>query len=288
LSIVFIPLEIFIRNLDNPYKTKDQYIQKEGGKIELLVFGNSHTYNGINPELFDCNAFSLANVTQTYAYDYYLLTHYSALCPNLKYVILPVSYPSLFRPSLEDINWTTASNYYIYMGKEDHVLSKYNFEVFRPKVFTGKITSWLKGREWNCTSLGWGKQQSMPDEELDLKTALERVESMTYKKRENYEANLNDLTKFLDFCKAHNYLAILVTLPVHPLFYENVDTTQMDLINQTISDLSSKYTLTYLDYMKDPRFTDQDYINVDHLNNIGAEKFTKILNKDIREIIDKK
>ena len=40
--------------------------------------------------------------------------------------------------------------------------------------------------------------------------------------------------------------------------------------------------LIYLDYLKDPRFIANDFFDSNHLSDIGAEKFTKILNEDIK------
>jgi hypothetical protein len=259
--------------------------------VELLVLGNSHTYNGIDPELLDWNAFSLANMAQGYDYDYYLLTHYSILCPKLKCVILPVSYPgSFFRPSLDKTNWSSAANYYIYMGKNDRWFTKYHFELCRPYVLHGKIESWKKGEVMDCSPLGYGQRNSMPDQKIDLQTALERLAYIADKghEEENYAYNLDWLVHSLEYCKRHSYQVILVTMPVHHLFYENINPREMDMITQTVHELSTKYSFVYIDYLKDSRFGEQDFVNVDHLNNVGAEKFTKILNMDIHRLLDNK
>jgi len=42
--------------------------------------------------------------------------------------------------------------------------------------------------------------------------------------------------------------------------------------------------LPYFDYLKDPRFKADDFYDSNHLSDVGAIKFTKILDKDIRSI----
>ena len=48
-------------------------------------------------------------------------------------------------------------------------------------------------------------------------------------------------------------------------------------MQKNIKILSSKYNVKYFNYFFDERFTDVDFVNSDHLDAYGAEKFTKIL-----------
>jgi hypothetical protein len=48
-----------------------------------------------------------------------------------------------------------------------------------------------------------------------------------------------------------------------------------------MNDLCLKYNAEYFDYFKDSRFTKGDFYDNDHLNYIGAGKFSRILDQDI-------
>ncbi|WP_017810406.1 hypothetical protein [Clostridium saccharoperbutylacetonicum] len=48
-----------------------------------------------------------------------------------------------------------------------------------------------------------------------------------------------------------------------------------------INKVKEQYSFQFLDYFNNKLFEDSDFYDVSHLNEIGAEKFTRILNKDI-------
>ncbi|MGN2337482.1 hypothetical protein ACTFIN_05075 [Clostridium cagae] len=53
------------------------------------------------------------------------------------------------------------------------------------------------------------------------------------------------------------------------------------ILFETIHSFKKKYDFQYLDYFNSEAFTDQDFRDVTHLNQYGAEKFTTMLNNDI-------
>jgi hypothetical protein len=50
----------------------------------------------------------------------------------------------------------------------------------------------------------------------------------------------------------------------------------------TIEMIKNKYHLSYFNHFKDDRFVEDDFWDDDHLNDVGAEKFTRILNEEIK------
>jgi hypothetical protein len=52
-------------------------------------------------------------------------------------------------------------------------------------------------------------------------------------------------------------------------------------MHSTIDSLKQQYHIEYYDYLKDTRFVADDFWDGDHLSDVGAEKFTKILKGDI-------
>ena len=51
---------------------------------------------------------------------------------------------------------------------------------------------------------------------------------------------------------------------------------------EVIRKFQKECAVPYFDYLKDPRFVADDFYDSNHLSDIGAEKFTKILNEDIK------
>jgi poly-D-alanine transfer protein DltD len=74
---------------------------------------------------------------------------------------------------------------------------------------------------------------------------------------------------------------IFVTTPVLSTYSKYTDSKINAVNKKAVLSLCQKYGCKYLDYFTDPRFTNDDFSDNDHLNCIGASKFSKILNKDI-------
>lgn len=83
--------EFLVRTMSNPYKVKNKWMMEHSQNINSIILGSSHTYYGVRPEYVD-SLYNLANVSQNPKYDYFMLEKYGNLCPNLKTVILPISY----------------------------------------------------------------------------------------------------------------------------------------------------------------------------------------------------
>ena len=55
-------------------------------------------------------------------------------------------------------------------------------------------------------------------------------------------------------------------------------------MNELTHKFQQEYNLPYFDYLKDTRFVADDFYDSDHLSDVGAIKFTKFLDKDIKSI----
>lgn len=61
-------------------------------------------------------------------------------------------------------------------------------------------------------------------------------------------------------------------------FSERIENEFRSIINE----IGKLYDFQYIDYFRSELFTDDDFVDVSHLNGDGAEKFTKILNNLIK------
>jgi hypothetical protein len=289
LSVTLIAGEVFVRSLPNPYKTKEEFMSKHASEVETIILGSSHTYYGINPEYLDGMAFNLAYSSQDYKYDYYLLSRYADSYMNLKMVIVPVSYFSFFSTPFEekgdDGSDNQVMNYHVYMGHPCNWNPKYNMELCHMTVFRGKIMAYLRNEVRNCTDLGWGTDYGLENkvENAERETAKAAAKRHTHKDSQYLDYNLNYITSIIKFCKERSVRLVLVTTPKSHYYYDLVDDTDQQKENsQLIEDLKSKYGVEYYNYQKDSRFVSDDFYDADHLSDVGATKFTKILNEDLK------
>lgn len=277
--------ECFVRNIPNPYSSKHHWMLQHADSVELLILGSSHAYYGINPLYFNIKAYNLANPSQIYIYDYYLLTHYASHYRKLQTLILPVSYFSFFSRGFVDEEWYKHINYKIYMECPFYSdYSKYNFELSQPDVYRGKLLKVLMGEEpLNCSASGWGMEYTLATknkkwEEFSPKAAANRH---TVKEWDHLEENKGYFEKIATFCKEHNIQLILITTPTWHAYYDRLDSKQLEKMYEIIDEMKQKYGLPYHDYLKDARFEADDFWDSDHLSDKGAVKFTKILQQEL-------
>lgn len=297
LLAVLIPIAIAlgigewcVRSVENTYSFKRKIMLLNHEKTETLVLGASHTYFGIKPDLLDGNAISLAFVSQQPKYDEFLLKQVEYPC--LKNVILGISYSTFFNDRLENKDvWYMAMYYKIYMHYPEHSdFSYYNYEFFDMDNYRKKLGHFFRGEDVvDCDLYGWGRSYSLEKKNMkkwndeDCGVATEEDQRGKWPEAERFaQGHLATVTRIADFCAQKGARLILVTTPCHDKYTRLLKQHQLRRMHELISDIMKTHDVTYLDYLYDKRFGDDDFFDVDHLSDVGAVKFTKLLNADIQ------
>lgn len=283
---ISISLEALLRQIPNTYKYKYEWMQCHANTVEVLILGSSHTFYGIRPQLLGKHAFNLANVSQCIIQDFYFLEHWTEKYEKLQTVILPISYFSLFSYELEHNEVFRCVYYKIYMGCDLYPNTpSYNIEIIYKKAAYEKLSAYFKKRHLGCDPSGWGtdfklieKDDDIWDSEKEGETAASRH---TAKDWNNVEYNIMLVKKIAEFCKQHNIKLVLITTPCWKTYCKNLDQKQLSQMYKLITELQQEYNIPYYDYLTDKRFVADDFFDNNHLSNVGAEKFTKILKTDI-------
>lgn len=286
-----IPLELKLRKVPNPYKFKYEWMQKNAPNVETLVFGSSHTFYGIRPEYLNGNAFSLANVSQDFRHDHYLLMYWASKYKHLKTIVYPISFFSWFSKGLEHgSEWFRCRYYKIYMDCNLYSdWSIYNLELSDFNTFSAKLNKLEhEDEDPGYDKYGWGNTYKLSTKKYsewnDGSEAKAAVKRHTAKDWDNIEANYNIIKEMAEFCKSRNIQMVLITTPCWHTYYDNLDQKQLTKMYELTHHLQKEYNLPYFDYLKDSRFMADDFYDSNHLSEVGAEKFTKILNENINEI----
>lgn len=266
----------------NPYQFKHDRLSDNSSDISTLILGSSHTFYGISPKWMNDSTFNLANISQIFHYDWLLLSKYEF--KNLKRVILPVSYFSFFDKEFEETDsWDLVINYKIYMDIDTHSdFSKYNFELSHPYIYTKKLRSLIIKKPLSCDSLGYGLAFARSNRSNNWKDSWERtVDNHTAKDWSAIPGHMKYARMIAEYCKSRNIDLILITTPTWNGYHSHLDSAQLKKTSELIRTLQAEYQLRYLDYLKDERFTDDDFYDSDHLNDEGAKKFSTILKEDL-------
>lgn len=253
--------------------------------ISTLILGSSHTYYGLQPEEFDDCTFNLANISQTPEYDLALLEHYLPMMPNVKRVIVPVSYFTYRDPLLEKGDeWMLAVRYKIHMDLPMHSdFSIYNLEISDFDAYKGKLKNLIvKGKANRCDSLGFGLGFDLSSRDPRWKDfGRQRAEKHTLSTPGRYAEVRETQDSLIALAQRHGLEIIFITTPASQVYNEALDSAQLAEMNKGIEELVRNYGVAYYDFLSDSRFSDSDFYDPDHLSDVGATKFTKLLSDTI-------
>lgn len=285
ILIAAIPVEYLIRQVPNPYKYKYEWMQENAEDVEILVFGSSHTFYGIRPEFFKGKAFSLANVSQGNRQDLFLLKYWANKYKKLKTVIVPISFYTWFWKGLEYGSESYRCRYYkIYMDCDYYPdWSFYNLELSDMRTAMGKVGKINhRNEDPGYDKYGWGNTFKLAKKNIliwnDGTEAEAAVKRHTAKSWDYIETNYNRFKEMAEFCQSRNIQLVLITTPCWHSYYDNLDKEQLKKMYELTNRFKNEFNIPYFDYLKDPRFEADDFFDSNHLSDVGAIKFTKILN----------
>lgn len=296
-SLLLVPLLLFflyweynLSKISNSYSFKKESLEKRLDSIQVLVLGSSQVTYGVNPDYFKLKGFNLSNISQSLFYDTRLTLKYIDKMRNLKYVIINVSYFSFGFQLIDGIEKWRDYYYSQFWGINFPEIDKYDFKKYS-KVFlyTPKIafSYFQKGFHVNLVgnfaSNGYLKIDSANSyHNISDTFGHQRVLCHTkYYKESRFKGNREDLELLVSELKKRNIKPVIVTPPVLPTYYNFADKSILEKNHRAINEICSKYKCDYFNYFTDKRFVKRDFWDNDHLNFIGAEKFSKIINEEI-------
>jgi hypothetical protein len=296
--------EIYLRNIDTLYTEKYNGLMNIKQEVEVLFLGNSHANYGINPlYIKDFKAYNLANVNQQIYFDKRLtIKAINDGLSNLKYVFISVDYHSLFTSSQGIRNvWSFYANGIKYKN-QDYTREQISAFIwgYTPKIsfslLKKDITRILKygnsvihfdvedGVNINDTLYnGYIGFEGINNQSFNNNIYRERA--IFFKENQNNSERIEvieDLTSFISFLKNRNIEPILFSSPTYKEYNEYLDKEQINRNIKDINKICKDFKIEYWRFDEDPRFSKEDFYNQDHLNNKGAEKFSKIINDKLK------
>lgn len=276
--------EVYVESQPNPSRDKHAWMLRHSDEVETLVLGNSHTFYGVSPSLLGNHAYSLAQVSQTYRYDLYLLEHYPM--GKLKNIVLPFSYMSLWEDfESQKARWGEAVRYRLYMDCDIHSRwGRYGLECFSFPSFREKLKSLYRPSRLSWDSLGWGTNYTLASRKPEWDNGYERAAENTYTDTALVRLNRHFLEEIFSYCRQRNVRVVLVTTPVSSTYRRYKDRFQENVNRRCLEDMLGKFPeVVYLDLENDSRFEPSDFYDSDHLNRDGAVKLSFILSAYLQD-----
>jgi hypothetical protein len=288
IMVIALVADLMLRHIPNDYSYKNDYLRKHSDSIEVLLLGSSHAFYGLNPRFFQARAFNAAYVSQSLDYDDAILEKYH--WSRLKYVLIPISYFSMYSNLTSSREAWRVKDYVIYYKiKPPRGITDYT------EIFSGRLDlNWKRISSYylhgvsdiTCTDQGWGTACSSRDARDLTETALEAIHRHTVARDEGIvDANEAALRKMIGYAQHHHITVVLYTPPAYPTYADRLDPAQWSATVKVATGVAAAYPHTvYLDFLKDARFTAGDFHDADHLNEIGAQKFTRIMDDELHRL----
>ena len=293
IAAIAIVAEYSIRKIPNDYAYKSNWLDKNSHDIEALYLGPSSIAYDIDPSLSRLSGFNAAHVSQPIKYDHFIFNKYIDQMQSLKYVVLGIDYWTPYG-SIEDTpEWWRVKYYTIYYDSPLHEgKSKYKYELYFHNTENFGIA--LKGflRMFGLNNIshltvnerGYGINYTTKDKTLDWDNGLAEAErhnamiSESKTKSDHYKQNLDYI---YDICRKSQARGIKVILLGSPIYQSYTNTIEKKLISEraefcnTIT--KSFDNAIFIDLTESELFAADDFFNANHLNEIGARKFTSMV-----------
>jgi hypothetical protein len=281
-------LEVNLAVIPNSYSFKRFCFEKQLDSIEVLVLGSSQIVYGVNPSYFSLKGFNLSNVSQTLYYDSHLTLRYLNRMPSLKFVLINISYFS-FGEQLIDGREAWRDYYYSqfwninFPEMERLDIKKYSktFLYTPMRSFSYFLDGFHVDLIKNLGQNGYAYLDTTEMSQSDSTGYLRvRTHDDCYSEKRVGE-NQHDIEILISELQKRNITPVIVTPPVFSTYAKFINKEKMQRNYAIIDKICQKYKCSYFNYFSDSRFVQRDFCDNDHLNCIGAEKFSRIMDKEI-------
>lgn len=290
--LIWLGTEIMLRKVDYAVSKKAVYFENHKSEIKILALGSSHFERGINPMFLDWPTLNLGNSGQRINENYDLYKHFIKQLPQLKLVIVELSYDWLERdksltPAIIDhenlIYYDTNTfdrrvmpwDYSLYLSDSD-----YYSKILLDKL-KGKTESRYNSFGFDTLryfgyyqSVGY-KNEKIEDQEIFVQNAEDSAQ---------FQKNVQVFKNLIKDCRNRGISVLVFNTPNHFRYNELRDPEIVSRRDSLENALLSEFAgLKILDLENNTDFTAKYFYNADHLNPKGAEKATRILNEYISE-----
>lgn len=259
---------LIIWNIIIIIKKKRKVNKERITEIKNFNLGSSHSLCAFSKNLK--NNVNLAENSQTFYYDYKILSRYFNIIQEGGVCFLSISYFSF-----------ASKEYWI---KTD--LFKY-YKILKITDFSGRAK--LECIIYRYFPLIWSIYKKIIKEKKieDSKKYLGHVKKL--EENRNLEWNINILNNIIEKCKEKSVKIVFLTTPFRRKYNEYFSEELLrNNFYMIINKIAKKNSILYLDFSHDYlNYDDSKYFrDLDHLSELGSEKFLKQLKKELerREI----
>ena len=261
------------------------YFKLHANNFEMFATGMSYFSHGLDTSRFEKNLFNFAKASQDLYYDYQVAKFAVSHGKNLRYALIGLA-PYSFHYDLSkttDQGWRVV--YYSLALNDTHNFWMSSDEI--KKLFTQNFISYelpIENFDLNDTN-----SDKIEMQEMNLGARLrtrDRAEIWSNKNYpETFAENIKIFDDYLTLCEENNIRPIILITPVTEGYKKFFSKEKITEFHEIISAAIEKHsTAIFVDGWKIEQFADIDFFDSDHLNRLGAAKFSVILNNAIEQM----
>lgn len=289
LSILFLLNCRYEQVMETPYSDADKfnYMDSNYNNIQICNIGSSHgeyafTYKNLEKNMgYEC--FNFAMASQTYDYDYAILSMYQDHFSDPCLMFIPVSYFSFNNEVVdEEEKQFLAAKYYTFLSPR--YIPSYDPYI---DLVTHQLPILSAGEDLIKILPSFSLKAHAAEAEASFR---EKAQNRYHRHMDNKEEyflpeRIDNLYDILAFCKENSITPVLITTPYTGLYSDLFPEKFKEEFRRTVNAISAESSVPYYDYSEDERFSDRlDYFSdADHLNENGAIYFMQIIEKEIPE-----
>ncbi|HXP49999.1 MAG TPA: hypothetical protein VN922_08600 [Bacteroidia bacterium] len=278
-----------LAHVGNSYNVKRHNLEQQIDSVEVLVLGASHSLYGINPAYFSHKGFNLSNIDQDMYFNSALLDKYISRLPKLKLVIIDIDYSALNYSLANSLEEWRCPYYQQFWGVKSNSTRLFDIRNYSLTfLYSNSLSLWLAGQGFNANFAsnlsynGWIKNDTSALAAMSDQQAKERMAILNDGIARNTDKGIRHyIEKMVSELCAKNIKVQLISMPVFNTCSKYCNKDIITQNNLFADSLCKKYGCKYTNYFTDDRFTVHDFGDIDHLDFIGAEKFSKILDNEI-------
>jgi hypothetical protein len=260
---------------------------------EIIITGNSHETVGISCRELGRPCFKLAAGSQSVLYDRALLTKYGPRFPRAKVLLVGISCYSFKYAMQFDEGWREYEYLHAYgLDGERRPLPWTDVRRYAVSMTYGPKTA----LDWALRGFPRRLPAALADErgDVDASAFVQREKSPAALARRlaQHQRRLRPellgetraaVTEMVEWARARHVVPVLVVSPVTRGYALGTDAQEVAAMRSELAELANRRGALVADYLDDPRFSDDEFYDFDHLNRSGAQRFTGILRTEIIE-----
>ena len=287
--VVFLAVEWLTITIPSNFSVNKKYVEKSGDSIETLVLGTSHLMNAVNPEWMQSSTLNLASGNQFLDTDLKLFKDFHKKLPELKNVVLEVSYSHFEIPPNGKDFWKNSLYLKYYdvncFERKTYFKDKLIY-ISNPSFFSERIKEYYINKKHTprINSFGFNKNDGFGrfknlNYKKDKIDSLIRFRINTEPNLKLFETNVATLFELLNSIKKQNKNVVIAATPMYATFLKKQNPEILHRRDSIFNVIQKRYPeVKFLNAETDTiHYSLKNFWNHSHLNPSGAKVFTRQL-----------